>query len=590
MNKQTIQKRCRKNERGAALVSVILISLLLLAAGSVLLLEASMNTVNVTDATAEQQAYYAAESGIQATINVLRGNVPPSPLFDTLKPATDPVNRIDFKKAINLAFSNSNGDGATNARLSRWLTYSTTSTDRVTLGLASGATYDPLSGFAYNVTVSDPDNTTGSITFRTSGSINGAGTSIIIGSGGNTATVTYNSKPTTTLNVSGGSTNTDFGNFTIVKTGSPTGRMRFVITVFMTAPYNTTKEIRGYIEAGSGSVNFLYDSKSFDVSGSTMTLVTNNNTPTNNTDDDTYISLPNATTRRFGFLNSGVEGNNILNGSMTPAEPIRLLVRSTGFGPRNARKQLEAVVQKNFFNGLSSPATLLLVGSDNGCAVFNPGSSSGTEYSGNDVASTAYLPPVGTTDNAILSSVNNAFYGNGHPFNGDVIGEASNVSGEMPFWLQSATNLHSTLMDLKSVAQSSGRYFPVGVNPTTAQGVGNVATAKGITYKEGDFSYSGDGGGILVVTGKLTLNGAFNFNGLIIVTGANGVERNGGGNGTLQGNIIVAPYNSSNLAGGFLCPKYDLNGGGNSTIVYNSSSVANGQTAVSNFVLGVAEK
>lgn len=580
MNKQTIQKRCRKNERGAALVSVILISLLLLAAGSVLLLEASMNTVNVTDATAEQQAYYAAESGIQATINVLRGNVPASPLFDTTKPATDPVNRIDFKKAINLAFSNSNGDGATNARLSRWLTYSTTSTDRVTLGLASGATYDPLSGFAYNVTVSDPDNTTGSITFRTSGSINGAGSSIIIGSGGNTAIVTYNSKPTTTLNVSGGSANTDFGNFRVIKVGSPTGRMRFVITVFMTAPYNTTKEIRGWVEADSGSVNFLYDSKTFNFSGSQITLVTPN---------DTYISQPNATPRRFGFLVPGdASGINILNASMTPAEPIRLLVRSTGYGPRNARKQLEAVVQKNFFNGLSSPATLLLVGSGS-CAVFNPGSSNVTNYSGNDVASTEYLPPIGTTNPALLVDVTASVNGQQpHPFNGNVYGDPADVSGDLPFWLQSATNLHNTLMDLKSVAQSSGRYFANGVAPTG--GIGNVTTAKGITYKEGDYEYSGDGGGILVVTGKLTFEGSFNFNGLIIVTGAQGINRSGGGNGILQGNIVVAPYNPSNLSAGFLCPKYDLSGGGNSTIVYNSSSVANGLTAVSNFVLGVAEK
>ena len=586
MNKQTIQKRCRKNERGAALVSVILISLLLLAAGSVLLLEASMNTVNVTDATAEQQAYYAAESGIQATINVLRGNVPASPLFDTTKPATDPVNRIDFKKAINLAFSNSNGDGATSPRLSRWLTYSTTNTDRVTLGLASSTTYDPLAGFAYSVTVSDPDNTTGSITFRTSGSIKGnvVGPSVTFGSSGNTTTVTFVPKTTTTINVSTGMANTDFGRFVKVNVGlgATVERTRFVVKIFMTAPYNTTKEIRGWIEPGEtrGSINFLYDSKTFNFNGSQITLVTPN---------DTYISEPNATPRRFGFLVPGdASGINVLNASLTPAEPIRLLVRSTGYGPRNARKQLEAVVQKNFFNGLSSPATLLLVGSGS-CAVFNPGSSNVTSYSGNDVASTEYLPPIGTTNTTLLADVTDSVNGRPpHPFNGNVYGDPADVSGDLPFWLQSATNLDNTLMDLKSVAQSSGRYFANGVAPTG--GIGNVTTAKGITYKEGDFEYSGDGGGILVVTGKLTLSGAFNFNGLIIVTGAQGIDRSGGGNGTLQGNIVVTPYNPSNLAGGFLCPKYNLSGGGNSTIVYNSSSVANGLTAVSNFVLGVAEK
>ncbi len=76
MQKQAIelpQNRCRKNERGAALVTVLMISFLLLVAVGALLLETSMNTANVTDATAEQQAYYAAESGIQTALNVLRG-------------------------------------------------------------------------------------------------------------------------------------------------------------------------------------------------------------------------------------------------------------------------------------------------------------------------------------------------------------------------------------------------------------------------------------------------------------------------------------------------------------------------------------
>ncbi len=68
MKKQEAQIKCRKNERGAALVMVLMISFLLLVAVTALLLEASMNTANVTDATAEEQAYYAAESGIQSVV------------------------------------------------------------------------------------------------------------------------------------------------------------------------------------------------------------------------------------------------------------------------------------------------------------------------------------------------------------------------------------------------------------------------------------------------------------------------------------------------------------------------------------------
>ncbi len=66
------QSKCRKNERGAALVTVLMITFLLLVAVIGLLLESSTATANVTDATAEEQAYYAAESGIQSVVKVLR--------------------------------------------------------------------------------------------------------------------------------------------------------------------------------------------------------------------------------------------------------------------------------------------------------------------------------------------------------------------------------------------------------------------------------------------------------------------------------------------------------------------------------------
>src|SRR5688500_17989840 len=98
-NQKILANKERKSERGAALVMVVLISFLLLVASAGLLLVVATNTSNVTDSTAEQQAYNAAESGIQSAINVMRGNTPPNPLFDSSKPATDPANRIDFKKA-----------------------------------------------------------------------------------------------------------------------------------------------------------------------------------------------------------------------------------------------------------------------------------------------------------------------------------------------------------------------------------------------------------------------------------------------------------------------------------------------------------
>lgn len=69
----------RAGERGAALITAVLLSLLLLAAGGSLILTATMTGTTARDSTAEMQAYYAAEAGVARTLEVLRGNVQSSP-------------------------------------------------------------------------------------------------------------------------------------------------------------------------------------------------------------------------------------------------------------------------------------------------------------------------------------------------------------------------------------------------------------------------------------------------------------------------------------------------------------------------------
>jgi Flp pilus assembly protein TadG len=148
----------RRDERGAALVTMLLVSMLLLVAGGALVVSTSMSAQASFDSTAEVQAYYGAEAGVQATLNVLRGNVAPNPLF-----ATNPsggvsnLNKIDFRAAVTLTGSNKTGDTSTVNRLSRWLSYDTTYTDRVIVYPTSG--YTTLSGIAYSVVVTDPDGT-----------------------------------------------------------------------------------------------------------------------------------------------------------------------------------------------------------------------------------------------------------------------------------------------------------------------------------------------------------------------------------------------------------------------------------------------
>lgn len=572
---QSKQKRCRHNERGAALVTVLMISSLLLVAATALLLEASMNTANITDATAEEQAYYAAESGIQTVVNVLRGNTIANTLIDPSESPTSAANRIDYLKAIKLNSSNKPGDTAAEARLSRWISYDNTFNDRVVLGTAA---YTKRDGFAFKVAVENPDNPDHTISYNTSGKIdNESGSKTWTGSD-SALTIQYQSTNVTNLNVLSGTASTDCGKFIIIGSGTIPTRVRFTINVNMTKPYAVTKVIRGFIEAGTvtggsvGTVKIFYDSQVFIMMGSEITL--SGGMPVDQPFRVGYEVTPNA---------PGVQGGETkVAATITEPEPLRLIIRSTGFGPRGAVKQLEAIIQNNYFNGLSAPSPLMLVGPNNGL-VFKPGNSATITYSGKDVARKTHLPPVGTTGNDSLSTVKTEL----NNFKGSVIGTVSNVEDEMPFWLQSPENLDATVQNLKNVALASGRYFPAGVTPPN---FGNNANATGITFVDGNISFSGAGGGILIVTGNLTFDGAVSFNGLILVTGPGGLNRNGGGNGILQGNIVVAPYTPSNLAGGFLSPKYDISGGGNSEVVFNSESGDKVLGALSNFVKGVAEK
>lgn len=589
-NELKINSEKAKSERGAALVMVLMISSLMLVACIGMLTAAAFNSKNVTDAVSEDQAYYAAESGLQATINVLRGNTSPNPLFNPTP--SNLANKITFTKAVMPSTSNISSDTHPAGRLSRWLNYNYTPSgtavaDRVTLGATAAKPYTPNTGLAYSVEISDPDNTQNTVAFSTvgtfipydtegdsiSGKIAADGKSVTYegSTPADTLTVSYDGQPATTLNVSSGSADTTLGNFKVTKTGNGAkiiDALRFQIAYLMSVPHPAARYIRGTITHSgiSANANIDIDAGLFFLMGSNITL-----TPTVTSNYTKALKIPVSTTSESTTLTANV----------TPAEPLRVLVKSTGYGPRGARKQLEAIVQKNFFNDLSAPAALTLIGSSSGF-VFNPGTSAQVSYSGEDQVSNAAIPSIGLTNSANLQTVlKTNIKSNPDP-------PAADVNLEVPDWLSSTYKLDETINNLRVVAKASGRYFPAG----TAPGNSNFGspTGIGITFVDGDVSLAGDGGGILVCTGKLTLNGGVDFKGLIIVTGAGGLDRNGGGNGSLAGNTVIAPYNPSNLATGFLAPKYDISGGGNSDVLYNSNSVSNGLVAISNFVLGIAEK
>jgi len=87
----------RRSERGAALITMLLVSIPLLMAGGALITITALSLANNADTSAETKAYYAAEAGAQSVLNVLRGNVAPNPLSGT--PSN---NTITFRNAVTV--------------------------------------------------------------------------------------------------------------------------------------------------------------------------------------------------------------------------------------------------------------------------------------------------------------------------------------------------------------------------------------------------------------------------------------------------------------------------------------------------------
>ena len=133
----------RNGERGAALVTSILVSTLLLTVAGAVILTSGMSATTAIESTAEAQAYYGAESGLEAALDVIRGNVPPR----------SGTTKIGFRNAVDATKSNHPNDSSTTkARLSRWLDYGN-----------DGRVTPPGANFSYSLNVMDPDDPNGTI-------------------------------------------------------------------------------------------------------------------------------------------------------------------------------------------------------------------------------------------------------------------------------------------------------------------------------------------------------------------------------------------------------------------------------------------
>ncbi|HEY3104347.1 MAG TPA: pilus assembly PilX N-terminal domain-containing protein [Pyrinomonadaceae bacterium] len=272
-----------------------------------------------------------------------------------------------------------------------------------------------------------------------------------------------------------------------------------------------------------------------------------------------------------------VEVSDPDNTPVAAGEPRRLLVRVRGFGPKGAEKHLELSVART--NVDYSPAAMLMMRGADDCSPmsFTIGDSDPKQYSGHDRSGSSVLPTFGATCGPDETTEATA------DTKDTVANPKSQLFGtsSLPPWLRSADEARAFLADQKANAIAQGRYF------TSLSGSSGTTTSPEFTFVDGDCTLDG-GGGLLIVTGNLILNGNPNFNGLILVLGGGHIQRNGGGDGDIFGAISVAKFNI-NGTGGFQAPFFDTNGGGTSTMQYDSSALRQALNVSGPRVQGVHE-
>ena len=149
---------------------------------------------------------------------------------------------------------------------------------------------------------------------------------------------------------------------------------------------------------------------------------------------------------------------------------------------------------------------------------------------------------------------------------------------------------------MRANASTAGRLFSTKAQAVAAGGLGTTTSPKFTfidNYSSGiavDLGSNHQGSGLLIVTGDLDTNGNTDFEGIILVLGKGKMTRSGGGNGVIRGSIMVVKFDPNGAAGdGFGAPSFSINGGGNSTVGYDSAWVKKALDTLGLSILGVRE-
>jgi hypothetical protein len=286
-------------------------------------------------------------------------------------------------------------------------------------------------------------------------------------------------------------------------------------------------------------------------------------------------------------------------------KPYRLKIQVSGYGTKNSTKRMEFIVNRLTTN-FAVNSTITIPNASGSPINFNIGDSNVTAYSGLD-ASGNPSPPIaafgisGNDFNDAQNVINGC-----QPDGSGCVGNHPNVTpdipmvldnGNTPTFLKSVDAARSFLYGSEGMmnsAVSQGRYFTSGADVYNSTGALGANNPNGLlTFVDGDFVLgpgSPTGQGLLIVTGTLTLNGNFQWNGVIMVLGTGTVLRSGGGHGNIYGAMFVANFPRTGPDTDiFGVPTFDTSGGGTANIQYNSDEIDRAKGVGGHKVVGFRE-
>ena len=321
------------------------------------------------------------------------------------------------------------------------------------------------------------------------------------------------------------------------------------------------------------------------------------NLKTNGTSSGTAVASrvdPNFAANALVCWNGAAEiATNLANCSAVNPNYLPVYVMTTqAMTPTGSRRTVQAEAVSNKFPTLPGPMIF-----DGGNPVFNTPNSNAFTVSGNDQAKGANNgagcpaatgePALGAYNAAAVASLTTDANNRPQSYTGPAqYGSPSvgNVSAQLTM-LSTVGGLQNLVSTVTLVAGNQGNVY--GNNPASILHPGTNANPQ-MNVVNGDLTLGGgwSGAGVLLVTGNVTFSGNPSYNGLILVIGKGSVTKNGGGNGTINGSMLVANLYAANgtllpanSAPGI--PTFNWNGGGNVSWNYDScwSTILNGLQA-----------